>query len=409
MNWRVLLGLFCVIAISAASGPAIYAADPLVDQIVKLIRNPDREFRAAALEQVRKGAPGQSRTETFAALLSQLEPAAQAELVNALGDRRDMAARPAVLKTLSNSSDENVRAAAFAALGDIGGADDLPLLEKTLASSSGSERQAARSALVRMKGNFVIKRMSQDSTTAESSIRAALIEILATRRAISESSTFVAASRDSNAQVREAAMNALGQLGSPKQLSEIIVGVLRAEKGTERESAERAVAMVCSRIENEDQRSEALIAAVQSVDGKERDILLPVMGRVGGKKLIDFVGNVATGSDPARRLLGIDALSKWPDSSPSDALANIVDRTSDPTERKQAFQAYVKVAASRDQKSDKDRLERMKQAMKSAKTIEEKSTVINRSRTAYDVETLRFISPFLDQDSFAQIACESIV
>ena len=51
----------------------------------------------------------------------------------------------------------------------------------------------------------------------------------------------------------------------------------------------------------------------------------------------------------------------------------------------------------------------MKDAMKAAKTPEEQSFVINRTRTAYDVDALRFVLPYVDQPEFAQVACETIV
>ncbi len=94
----------------------------------------------------------------------------------------------------------------------------------------------------------------------------------------------------------------------------------------------------------------------------------------------------------------------WPTScwkSPTSA--------TDPAERSQAFQGYVKISATRDKRTDRQRLDRMKQAMKVAKTPEEQSLVINRCRTAYDVETLRFVLPYVDQPQFAQLACETIV
>jgi hypothetical protein len=133
------------------------------------------------------------------------------------------------------------------------------------------------------------------------------------------------------------------------------------------------------------------------------------LGRVGGRKLINFVADIATGQDATRRRLGIDALSNWPDASVADKLLEIANKATDSGERKEAFQGYVKVAAARDNRNDKQRLERMKQAMKAAKTPEEQSLVINRTRTAYDVDSLRFVLPYVDQPPFAQIACETIV
>ena len=157
------------------------------------------------------------------------------------------------------------------------------------------------------------------------------------------------------------------------------------------------------RIENEDQRADTLIKALDRIKHRPRDQLLSLIGRVGGKKLINFVAEIATGDDAARRKAGHRALSKWPDASVADKLLEITNKATDPAERSQAFQGYVKISATRDKRNDRQRLDRMKQAMRDGqRRPEEKSLVINRCRTAYDVETLRFVLPYLDQPQFAQ-------
>ena len=137
--------------------------------------------------------------------------------------------------------------------------------------------------------------------------------------------------------------------------------------------------------------------------------MLALVGRVGGPTLIDFVASIATEDNPARRLLGIDALSKWPDATAADKLMEIMSKATDPAERHQAFLGFVKISSTRDGRSDKQRLDRMKEAMKVATTPDEASFVINRTRTAYDVESLRFVLPYVDQPPYAQISCETIV
>ncbi len=383
-------------------------SDDLVNQIIPLLSHPDREFRAAALEKVRTAAKGTAATQTFAAQLPKLDPSAQAALITALGDRGDVAARPAVLEQLG-SSDEAVRAAALAALGEIGTPADLPQLAKALTSGSDAEKQAARKALIRMGDPAVVKAIAADSKTASPQLRAKLIEVLATRRATGELDAIIAATMDDDGGVRTAAMNALGQIGTPDRLAAMLPGVLKADRGRERDNAERNVAEVCKRISNEDERGEALIAALDTIDAARRDELMPLVGRVGGRRLIKFVADIATGDDASRRAFGVDALGKWPDASPADTLLEIADKTTDASERRHAFLAYVKVCAIRDRRNDQQRLERMKQAMKEARTSEEKLAVLNRTRTAYDVEAMRFVRPYLDQPEFCQMACETIV
>lgn len=403
-----VFGLICVL--STATLPAADApSDEFVQLIIKLIGNEDKEFRAAGLEQVRTAARGPAFTRQFAALLPKLDPDAQVALVDALADRGDGAARDAILALNSSTKNEKVRVATIGALGQLGTPSDLPLLIKALSADSFAERSAARQSLTRIPGDTIAKTLAAEAKSAPASVKSKLIDVLATRRASHEIPAFVAATLDDDSQVRRAAMAALGQLGRREQIVQMIPGVLKAPKGGERDDAEKNVALVCSRIANEDERGDALVSALNTVPVADRDQLLALVGRVGGKKLLNFVAEVAKSDDSARRQLGIDALSKWPDASAADTLLEIVNTTKNPTERDQAFQGYVKISATRDSRSDKQRLERMKQAMEAAKSPEEKSLVINRTRTAYDVDSMRFVLPYVDQPQFAQIACETIV
>lgn len=403
---RGFLAVAC--GLSAAAWTVAGQADDLQQMIIQLLGNSDKEFRAAALEQVRTAARGPEATRLFAAQLTKVDAPAEIALLDALADRGDLAARPAVLAALAASQDASVRAAAIGSLGKLGEPQDLPLLVQSL-GTAGAEQAAARSSLTQLRGDDVTKALATEAKSASPGVKAAIIEVLAARRASSELPAFVVASVDGNAQVRSAAMAALGQLGGAEQIAAMLPGVLAAEKGGERDNAEKNVALVCARISNEDQRGAALIAALDSVEPAKRDQLLSLVGRVGGKKLINFVGDIASSPDAARRKLGIDALSKWPDASVADKLLEITNKTEDPAERAQAFQGYVKIGATRDKRNDRQRLDRMKQALKAARSPEEQLLVINRSRTAYDVETLRFVLPYVDKPEFAQVACDTIV
>jgi HEAT repeat protein len=403
----------CLLVLQVGSLQTLKAAESqqqeFVQLIVKLIGDQDKEFRAAGLEQVRTAARGPAFTQLFAAQLTKLDPAGQIALLDALADRGDHTARAAALELFKSSSDENVQAAAIRALGKLGEAADVPLLVKTLSAESAANRNAARRSLIEIPVETVNQAVAADLLTASPSAHGALIEVLATRRARGQFPALIAASVDENARVRRAAMAALGQLGTPEQIARMLPGVLKARKGFERDEAEKNVALVCGQIENADQRGAAVIEALSTVDAGQRDQLLSLLGRVGGKKLIDFVGAIATGDDGSRRLLGIEALSKWPDASVADKLFEIANRTTDGAERDQAFRAFMKVSAARDGRSDKERLARLEQGIKLARTPEEVSLVINRVRTAYDVDSVRFVLPYVDQPQFAQIACETIV
>lgn len=392
-----------------AARAADKASDELVSMIVKLIGESDREFRAAGLEKVRSAAKGAAATQMFAAQLSKLDAAGQVALLSALADRGDSAAREPVLALLSASKDEAVRAAAIGALGQLGNTSDLPLLVKTLASESKEEKNAAKRSLIELSDDAVSRKLAAESKLATPDVKAALIEVLATRRSSSELPAFIQASSDDDSQVRAAAISAIGQLGGPEHIAPTLPGVLKTPRGFARDRAERDIVLICARIDGEEMRATKLIEALNKIPAADRDELLSLAGRVGGKTMIKYVAEIATGPEVSRRHFGIDALGKWPDASTADTLLDILKKATDPTERNQAFQAFVKICAVRDYRPDKQRLERMKEAMGLATTNEEKTLVINRTRTAYDVESLRFVLPYVGQPEYAQTACETIV
>src|ERR1700722_8045168 len=154
--WRFSCALSGGLVLSLLLATATAADPPASDftqQIVKLIGNKDREFRAAGLEQVRTSARNPGSTQLFADQLKTVDADGQVALLNALADRGDNAARPAVLELISSSPDESVRAAAISVLGKLGGPNDLPLLIKTLSAGLPAERNAARKSLIALSGD----------------------------------------------------------------------------------------------------------------------------------------------------------------------------------------------------------------------------------------------------------------
>ena len=129
--------------------------DELVQMVVNLLSDKDKDVRALGLEQVRTEAKGPAATQQFAAQLPKLPPEVQAALLSALADRGDTAARPAVFDLLAASPDEAVRLAAIGALGFLGEPADARLLMRLLTEGSPAEQAAARTALTRLPGESV--------------------------------------------------------------------------------------------------------------------------------------------------------------------------------------------------------------------------------------------------------------
>jgi HEAT repeat protein len=407
---RVVLALCMasLLAAGASRSAAAEADDPLVAMVVGLLGDADKDVRSLGLEQVRTAAPGEVATRQFAAQLAALPPEAQVGLLGALADRGDAAARTSVLETLADSEGD-VRVASIEALGALGETADVPLLCKFLAGEEGAERAAARGSLVRLTGDGVIAAIIAQMKDEPAPIHAALIGILAERHAVEVVPTLLADAIWTDADVRVAAMAALGELGEQKHVAGMVAGVLFAAPGKEREAAERAVVAVCLREKDPQRRAEPLLTAFEALDAADRPALLSTLGRVGGDEALKIIEAVIGDGDASRHQLGIQALCNWPDATVAPRLIELATTDEHPPHRTTALRALIRIAPLPDGREDIEKLKLLNQAMEMCTRDEERHLVLKRASAVRIPETLAFAVSYVDKPAYAQQACETIV
>ncbi len=396
-------------ALSSKSLAADEAGADLIALVVNLIGEKDKDLRAVGLEQVRSDAKGQAATKQFAAQLPKLSADAQVGLLKALADRGDAAARPAVLELLAASQAEPVRVATIEALGPLGEPDDLGRLVESLSSASKAERTAGRASLVQLRGAAVPPAIAAEMKKAAPPLRVALIEILVARHARETVPEILSAAVDADPKVRMAAMTALGQLAEGDQITAMLPGVLKAEKGAEREAAEKCVMFACARIKDPEQRAVPVLVAWDGLSEADRAALLPTLGRVGGPAALKIVEAAIADSDGQRHAIGIRALCNWPDASIAPRLIELAKTDPHPEHRTLALAALIRVAPLPDKRTGDEKLALLQTAMSMCQRDEERNQVLKRASAVRTIPTLHFIVGFLDQPPFAQQACESIV
>ncbi len=411
-TYVLLCGTVCgavLWSLTAMSPAQEGTGDELVPLVVNLLGEKDKDMRALGLEQVRTEARGQAATRQFAAQLPKLPPDVQAALLGALADRGDPAARPAVVDLLAASPDAAVRLAAIGALGLLGEPADARLLLRLLTVGSPAEQLAARTALTRLPGEPVSATVAAEMKQAGAAKRATLIGILATRRAFDTAADILPAAVDADPSVRSAAIAALGELAGPEHIPGMVRGILAAEIGREREAAEKAVMLVCSRISDARQQAAPLLAAMEPLNEADRMAVLPALGRVGGPAALKIVKAAIADSDPRMHEAGLRALCNWPDASISPELMERVQTDEHPGDRTAALRALIRVAPLPDGRSDAEKLELLKKALSLCTRDTERNLTLQRAAAIRTPETLRFLTPYLDQPAFAQPACLAVV
>ena len=408
LSYTVLFWAMLMMANAPVS--AEEAGGDLVPLVVNLLNDKDKDVRSLGLEQVRTEAKGAAATKEFAAQLPKLPADGQVGLLSALADRGDAAARPAVLELLEKSRDAAVRVAAISALGVLGQQEDLALLMPLLVCDSQAEKAAARKSLGQLRGDAVAKAMAAElKQQGTAPLRVALIEVLAIRRARDVLAEILPCAADADPAVRAAAMNALGQLAAAEHLAGMIQGVLTAKSGSERDAAEKAVALVCGRIPDESKREETLLALIDQVPTSDRSHLLPMLGRVGGTAALARIEPAVADSDPQMHAIGMRAICNWPDASIAARLVELAQTDPHAEHKSLAVGAIIRIAPLPDKRTAAERLSLLTKAMSLCSKDSQRNQVLKRASAIRIVESLRFLAPYLEQPAYAQQACESVV
>jgi len=404
VTWKIKTAV-CLAVLGGAcwfGGSSALAQDEpneaLLQMVVTLVSDADRDMRALGLQQIREEVPGEAATKRFAGLLPELSSEPQAELLGALGDRGDPAAKPAVLEMLDNEQDA-VRAAALGALGALGGSGDVPLLAKRTARGSDAEKAAARAALVRLRGEDVNEAVASAMDDAGPEVHAALLGVLAARNAKGALPKVMASTRDRAEGVRLAALSALRYLADVDDTPKVIDALGEVQSDAERRKAELALLSVCSR--GGEECVEELLAAFPAAEAPTQVVLLHALARAGGEKaLAAIVDEGLSDDDQAVRDEAVRMLSRWPAPAAIVTLVGIAESGEGLRHKVLALRGVVRLASEQEPPD----LDVLGQAFELAPRPEEKRLVLGALGGVGTPEALSLVVPLLEDATVGEEA-----
>jgi len=406
-----LIGAAIAIAIAVTARAAEPASREAFDFAVELVRGSDADMRAVALERLREELAGEAYTVELAEqVLPSLVPDGQVRLLATLAGRGDAAALPGI-GTYLTAADPAVSAAAVRAIAQLGGGAQVPLLVARLAAP-GPIRDAARDALVAIQAPDVSPRLMAAAGDAAlpAASRADLFDILAQRRTRAAVPMLLTAAGADDAVLRAAAMQALAKLAGPADVGRMVAGFLAATAGGERSEAERAIMAVCVQGPEAKQASLALLDAYRASEASAQEQVLPLLARVGGPDVLVIVDALVADPEPARRRLGIAALSRWPDATVADRLLTLFETTADDDERRLLLGGLIRIApVPNNGLNDAEKLALVGKTLSLCTTDDERRRLLERASAIRTVETLRFLLPLLDDSAVAECAAQGVV
>lgn len=314
-----------------------------VQLLTEAMRADDVALRRYAIS-LSDQAPGQEATEMLAGSLDSLPVEDRVLLLRALGARGDAAAAEAIVAA-AKDEDAEVRVTALETLGQLGDASIAVTLAEAAAAGDDRERRVARASLMALTAQDTNAKLLQFLKNADPGTQVELIHALAARGADAAVDTLLPYVTESEANVRRAAIEAMGVLANEPQLDALIKTAASSESPDDSETLVEAIGRIFKRVDDRQKCAAAVQTEMAKAPAASRPLLVRLLGKAGAVEGLVTIRRSLDDSQSAMRQAAVDALAEWPDAVVApDLLKLLTDRRfadSQPT----VLTGYLRLAA----------------------------------------------------------------
>ena len=384
------------------------ARDTAVGIVLDILRSDDQEMQAAAIAMV-KEMPGTEITEALAKELPNLSAKSQVQLLSALGDRGDAAARPAVVAAVKYK-DQSVRIAALRALGQLGDDSSVELLSQAAAGAKGAEQKAARDSLYRLRGPNVDKVILAAIPNAQAETKVELISSVGQRNITAGVATLLETARDSDRKVRTGSLRTLKVIAEPENLPALVKLLIKAKSSSDRTEAQKTIAAVAHRIADKNRQAASVLAVLPSVkETVARCSLLNVLGRIGDNSALPVLTAALKDENVEVQTAAIRALADWPTPEPVVELLKVAESSGNKVHRILALRGFVRLLGLASDRLAGETIEMYKKAMSLAPDAGEKKKVLSGLANTKALVALQMAAGYLGDKALSIEAGAAVV
>jgi len=302
-------------------------------------------------------------------------PERQPLLLLALADRGGEARLPALLAAAQNGP-QHVRMVALRALGRHGNVSCVGALLAAAVESNAELAQAAAEALAALPGNQVDADIAARLLDAKGKPRLALIAAAGERRIAAAVPALLDAAHDADEPTRCCALTALGQTVALDELPVLIAAVVQPGKPPESQAARAALSAACLRMPDREACAEKLASAMGSAPPPAKRRLLEILGAMGGARALTAVA--AAARDPSAELqdAACRLLGEWMTADVSSDLLALAKSMPSEKLKIRALRGYLRLARQLNLPPDQ-RMAMYREALALAKRDEEKRLAVD--------------------------------
>lgn len=356
-----------------------------VPLLIEQLRSEDRQQMYIGLAAARE-LSGDKVTEALVAELAKITSERQPLLLLALADRGDAAVLPAMIEAAQTSRGP-VQMAAIGVVGRLGDAKCIPALLDMVASGDAATAQAAKSALQQLPGDDVDADLAARLPAAKGPVRLLLIELVGLRR-MSEVPALLKALDDPDAEVRAAALAALGAVVDLKNLSVLTARVVAPRRAEDTAAATQALREAAVRMPDREACAEQLVAAMRQAPVPVKGVLLEILSTMGGSKALEAMGAAAKDTNPQLQDTASRLLGEWMTIDAAPVLLDVAKSVRDEKYEIRAMRGYIRLARQF-LMSDDQRADMCRTALQVAKRDAEKKLVLEVLERYPSLDTLQ--------------------
>lgn len=347
------------------------ACVPLLLAALQESGSPRQKMAAKLLREVR----GPQVTARLCAALSSLSGRPRALLIEALAERGDREAAPAIV-AIARGRDEEARTIALRALGSLGHPIAVPVLLDAVANGMPDDREAASDSLRRMSGNGVDEAILAVADKGARSLRVAAIETLGKRRVAGQEARLVHAACGADPEVSAAALRVLRTMGTAASLGTLVDGMLKMPAG-KRDEAIAAISAIARRGATEEERTGVLVRRMAGATrAEDRSDLVALLGEVGGPRALEAIRRALSDPAEAVRMSALQTLAEWPTDEPLPDLLRVAREAPDATRRSIALRGYTRMIGANELRPADQTLALYREASALARTPAERKLVV---------------------------------
>jgi len=396
--------------LEAIRGAILARGSDGVPLLVEQLESTDKEKLGIGLRAARE-LPGRDVTETLAKELNRLAPDRRPLLLLALADRHDEAVLPIVLNAAQKGS-QDLRLTAIDILIRLGEVSCVPALLEIATAGDAELSAAAAETLVRLADKKVDADLLARLPEAKGKMRQTLIELAAQRQIAGALPAMVASLQDSDAGIRNAAVEAVGILGQDPQVADLVKLLQTTKNSQERAAIEKALLAVSGRCGAT--CIPHLLPLTQSDDNALHMIGLHALAIVGGPDALAQVKAAMDSKETAVQDEAVRILSTWPNNWPQDAEAGEILLTLAESDMKMSHQVlglrgYLQYVRGNDQLANAEKVARIKDLLTHIQRPEERRRAIAVLGEIPTTGALELLTSFTQDPAVAEEAYSALV